>query len=185
MRAFASATALMAFCVAPVFYVAPAWAHGPTRQKVNEAIVIDKPADQVWSIIKNFGDLSKWHPLVASSVADKGNEEGSTRTVVLKGDGSPTFKEVLDKYDPANRSYKYEIDKVDPNILPVNDYTSTITVLPNGKDSSIVMWKGAFYRGYMLNDPPPNLNDRASVGAVVQVYRAGLENLKSIAELAR
>lgn len=179
MRGFALATAFMAFCVAP------ALAHGPTRQKVAEAIVIDKPADQVWAIIKDFDSLSKWHPYVASSVADKGNEVGSTRKVVLKMDGKPGFDEVLDKYDPAHRSYKYEIDKVDPNVLPVNDYSSTITVLDNGKDSSIVMWSGAFYRGYMLNDPPPQLNDRASVGAVVQVYRAGLENLKSIAESAR
>jgi len=26
-----------------------------------------------------------------------------------------------------------------------------------------VEWKGAFYRGYTLNDPPPELNDEAAV----------------------
>jgi hypothetical protein len=34
----------------------------------------------------------------------------------------------------------------------------------------------------MLNDPPPELNDENSVAAVVKVYRAGLDNLKKIAE---
>ncbi len=176
MKALALAVSMLAFCSGPVL------AHGPSRQKVQEAIQIDAPPTKVWAIIKDFDALSKWLPPVASSVADKGNEVGSSRTVVLKGLGGPTFVEVLDKYDDAAHSYKYEIPKVDPKILPVNDYTSTISVVDNGKGGSVVLWQGAFYRGYMLNDPPPELNDAASVGAVVMVYRAGLENLKSLAE---
>ncbi len=166
-------------------FSAPALAHGPARQKVQEAIVIDAPAAKVWAVIKDFDSLAKWHPLVASSVADKGNKEDSTRTVVLKYVSNASFKEVLDKYDPAHFYYKTYIDKVDPNVLPVNDYESKISVVPLGKDKSIALWEGAFYRGYMLNDPPPQLNDKASIGAVVQYYRAGLENLKSIAESAK
>ena len=37
----------------------------------------------------------------------------------------------------------------------------------------------------MLNDPPPELNDAASVKAVTGVLRAGLDHLKAIAEQAR
>jgi hypothetical protein len=176
MRVFALAAALIAFCAAP------ALAHGPTRQKIVETVDIDKPADKVWAIIKDFDAISKWHPAVASSVADKGNEVDSKRTLVLKAPGDPSFVEVLDKYDDAGHSYKYEIPKVDPKVLPVNDYTSTISVLDNGKGGSTVEWKGAFYRGYMLNDPPPELNDEASVAAVRGVYRAGLDNIKTLAE---
>jgi hypothetical protein len=58
-------------------------------------------------------------------------------------------------------------------------------VIDNGKGGSTVEWKGAFYRGYMLNDPPPELNDEASVAAVRGVYRAGLDNLKKIADAAK
>jgi uncharacterized protein YndB with AHSA1/START domain len=176
MRVFALAAALIAFCAAP------ALAHGPTRQKVVETIDIDKPVDKVWAIVKDFDAISKWHPAVASSKTDKGNEEGSTRTLVLKAPGDPSFAEVLLKYDAAEHSYKYEIPKVDPKVLPVNNYTSTITVLDNGKGGSTVEWKGAFYRGYMLNDPPPELNDEASAAAVRGVYRAGLDNIKKLAE---
>ena len=39
-------------------------------------------------------------------------------------------------------------------------------------------WRGAFYRGYLNNDPPAELNDEAAVAAVSGVYRAGLEALK-------
>ena len=40
----------------------PAAAHGPTRQKVTETISIDATPDAVWSRIKDFDALSKWHP---------------------------------------------------------------------------------------------------------------------------
>jgi hypothetical protein len=178
MKIFALAAALIAFCTAP------ALAHGPTRQKLVETVEINKPVDQVWAIVKDFDGIAKWHPAIASSVADKGNEVDSSRTLVLKAPGDPTIVEVLDKYDAAGHSYKYEIPKVDPKILPVNDYTSTISVLDDGKGGSIVEWKGAFYRGYMLNDPPVELNDENSVAAVKKVYRAGLDNIKKIAESA-
>jgi hypothetical protein len=146
---------------------------------------IDRPVDKVWAVMGDFDALSKWHPVIASSVADKGNTEGSVRHLVLKAPGDPSFDEVLVKYDAAAHSYKYEIIKVDPKILPVNNYTSTITILDNGKGGSTVEWKGAFYRGYMLNDPPPELNDEASVKAVQGVYRAGLDNLKKMVESAK
>jgi hypothetical protein len=179
MKSLALAAAFLCAALA-----APAWAHGPTRQKLVETVEIDKPVEKVWAVIQNFDALSKWHPAVASSVADKGNEEGSTRLVVLKAPGDPSFAEVLLKYDAAGHSYKYELPKVDPKILPVNNYTSTLSVLDNGKGGSTVEWKGAFYRGYMLNDPPPELNDENSVAAVKGVYRAGLDNLKKIVEAA-
>ena len=59
----------------------------------------------------------------------------------------------------------------------VTNYTSTITVTPDGDAKSTVEWRGAFYRGYMNNDPPPELNDEAATQAVTGVYRAGLDAL--------
>ncbi|MCW2274504.1 SRPBCC family protein [Rhodoblastus acidophilus] len=178
MRALALAAAMVAMSAFS------ATAHGPTRQKIVETVDIDKPVEKVWAVMGDYDALSKWHPVVASSVADKGNEVGSVRHLVLKAPGDPSFDEVLDKYDVAGHSYKYEIPKVDPKILPVNNYASTITVLDNGKGGSTVEWKGAFYRGYMLNDPPEELNDESSVKAVRGVYRAGLDNLKKMVESA-
>ena len=67
---------------------APGLAHGPTRQKVSEKVTIEAPADAVWAKIKNFNALKDWHPAVAESPSDKGNAEGSVRTLKLKGGGT-------------------------------------------------------------------------------------------------
>jgi len=47
---------------------------------------------------------------------------------------------------------------------------------------SVVEWKGAFYRGFMNNDPPPELSDEAGVKAVSDIYKSGLAALKAKAE---
>ena len=154
-----------------------ALAHGPTRQKVVEKITIDAPADAVWAQIKDFDALAKWHPAVAESPADKGNTEGSVRTVKIKGGGS--LVESLERYNAEGRSYTYRAK--DGGALPVTNYTSTITVSGDGAKST-VEWRGAFYRGFPNNDPPPDQNDEAAVKAVTGVYQAGLANLKSLAE---
>jgi hypothetical protein len=69
-------------------------------------------------------------------------------------------------------------------VLPVNNYSATIVVLPAGGESK-VEWRGAFYRGFPNNDPPPELNDEAALKAVGKIYRAGLESLKQKVEAAK
>lgn len=154
-----------------------ALAHGPTRQKVTEQVTLDAPPAAVWAKIRNFDALKDWHPAVASSPADKGNQEGSVRTLTLKGGG--TLIETLEAYDDAKMRYSYRAK--DGGALPVTNYTSTISVRPDG-GKSIVEWRGAFYRGYPNNDPPPDQNDEAAVRAITGVYQAGLANLKKIVD---
>jgi len=160
---------------------APAFAHGPSRLKVVEKVEIAKSPDEVWAMIKNFDGIAKWLPGAVSSPADKGNEIGSTRIITLKSGGKIT--EQLERYDDAGRSYFYRITDVDVKVLPVNNYSSTLEVKPgaDGK-SAVVEWRGAFYRGYPNNDPPPELNDDAAEKAVTGVYRSGLDHLKEMAE---
>ena len=154
-----------------------AHSHGPTRQKATEKIAINAPADVVWAKIKNFDSLKDWHPAVAESPADKGNAEGSVRSLKLKGGG--TLTETLESHDDAGKKYSYRAK--DGGALPVTNYTSTIRVTAEGK-ATVVEWRGAFYRGYPNNDPPPDQNDEAAVKAITGVYKSGLENLKKIVE---
>jgi len=152
----------------------PAVAHGPTRQKVSERISIAAPAAAVWALIGNFDALKNWHPAVAESAADKGNDEGSVRRVVLKGGGQ--LVETLENYNAAQMKYSYRAK--DGGALPVTNYTSTISVTADG-NQSVVEWRGAFYRGYPNNDPPPDQNDEAAIKAVTAVYQGGLAELKA------
>ena len=159
-------------------------AHGPTRKKVAETIAINQPPEKVWAVVGNFGDMS-WLPQVAKTEATGGNtivdpgddSKNPTRRLTLK-DGA-TIDEVLYKYDPEKMSYSYRITSVDVKVLPVTNYSSTITVEPAADGRSTIEWRGAFYRGYPNNDPPPELNDEAAIKAVTDLYREALAALKT------
>lgn len=153
-----------------------AWGHGPTRQKVTESVTVKAAPEEVWAKVKDYGALEKWHPAIEKTVADKGNAVGSTRTLTLKGGG--TVVEELESYSDADRKLSYRMK--DPGPVPVANYSSTISVKPGDGGGSVVEWRGAFYRKYMNNDPPPEQNDEAAVKAITGIYQAGLANLKSM-----
>ncbi|MBR0798058.1 SRPBCC family protein [Bradyrhizobium jicamae] len=161
--------------VAALAVLGAAWAHGPTRQKVRESIEIDAPQAKVWATIGNFQDMG-WLVGVSKTEGDKGNEIGATRRLTLS-DGA-TIDEELYKYEPDMLSYSYRITAVDVKVLPVTNYSSTLTVSPASGGRTKLEWAGAFYRGFPNNDPPPELNDEAAIKAVSGLYRAGLEGLK-------
>ena len=165
-----------------------ALAHGPTRQKVKESVTIDAAPDKIWKVMGNFQDMS-WVPGIKSTTGTGGNavdpknddKELAHRTLTLESGG--VIEEGLFKYDASEHVYSYRIDKVDTKVLPVNDYSSTISIeAAEGGKGSTVTWKGAFYRGFMNNDPPPDMDDAASKAAVQKIYKAGLDNLKKKVE---
>ncbi|MGQ0456568.1 MAG: SRPBCC family protein [Hyphomicrobium sp.] len=151
-----------------------AQAHGPTRQKVTETIEINAAPDKVWAVIGNFQDMG-WHPAFTKTQGAGGNAPDATRKLTL-GNGA-TIDEKLTKFAAEAKSYSYEITNVDVKVVPVTNYASTISVSGEG-DKSKVEWKGAFYRGYVNNDPPPELSDEAAVKAITGVYKDGLAALK-------
>ncbi|WP_156386717.1 SRPBCC family protein [Aureimonas sp. Leaf454] len=173
-------SAFAALLLVPALLPAGASAHGPTRQKVTESVEIAAPPAKVWAKIKEFGDMS-WHPDVASTNAAPGNVVKTTRLVVLKNGGELTQE--LYKYDDAKMTVSTLLPQVDVKVLPVNNYSDTITVKP-GKtpESSLVEWRSAFYRGYPNNDPPPELNEEAAIKAVTAFTLSGLGGLKTAVE---
>ena len=151
-------------------------AHGPTRQKVTKTIEINAPPEKVWAVVGNFQDMG-WHPAIEKTEGKGGNEIDATRVLFLKGGG--TVDEVLYKYSAEKMSYAYRITKVDVKVLPVTNYSSSISVKPAEGGKSILQWKGAFYRGYPNNDPPPELSDEAAVKTMSGVYEAGIAAVKA------
>ncbi len=157
----------------------PALAHGPSRQKVVEKIEIEAPAAKVWAVVGNFQDMS-WHPAVAKTEGTGDNTpDQAKRKLTLKSGG--TIDETLTRHDDKDMTIAYKIDQVDVKVLPVNNYSSTMSVKEEG-GKSVVEWKGAFYRGFMNNDPPPELSDEAAVKAVGDIYKTGLAALKAKVE---
>lgn len=174
MKTITLAVAAMAALVA-----ATAQAHGPTRRKISESIEINAPADKVWAVV---GDVknAEWIQNVAKTDVTGDVPAKFKRTLTLKDGG--TIQETSNKYKPEDKMFSYYIDKVDVKDLPANDYSATITVEPAGDAKSKVEWKAAFYRGYMNNDPPPELNDQASEKGVGDWIKASLAKLKAKVE---
>jgi carbon monoxide dehydrogenase subunit G len=173
------------------FFTAAVNAHGPVRQKAEEEITINAPAAKVWGIIKNYDDMS-WLPGVKSTTADNGNNKGSIRVITLKDGG--TITEELKKYDDKKMTYAYKITDMSTAktithsgaeekvpVLPVDNYAASIEVEEKG-GATVVSWKAGYYRAYMNNNPPEEMNEEAANTAVNAILKAGLSNLKTLAE---
>lgn len=169
-----------------VFFTAAVSAHGPVRGKMTAIVSIDASADEIWKVIKEYDDMS-WHPAIAGAEADKGNSKGSVRVLTLKSGG--TITEELKKHDDAKMSYKYKITDMstvqtiqhagqdeDVPVLPVENYQATLTVKDKG-GKSVVTWVATYYRGYVNNNPPEELNEEAADAAVTAVLTDGLTSL--------
>ena len=152
-----------------------ALADPPKTLKVTKSADIDAPVDKVWSAIKDFDSLNKWHPGFASDQIVKGdnNKPGGVRKLTVK-DG-PSFTEELLAFDEAKHSYRYRIIE---SPLPLRDYASRISVKPNAKGGSHVTWSGTFKRKSTSDTPPEGENDEAAIKLITGVYEGGLANLK-------
>lgn len=163
-----------AFCALMALLPMGASAHGPSRQKVVSAIEINAPIEKVWAVIGNFQDMS-WHPAFAKTEGTGGNDAGATRVLTLASGG--VINEKLTKYDADAKTMSYEITEVDVKVVPVTNYAATLQARGTA-EKTIVEWKSAFYRGFVNNDPPPELSDEAAVKAITGVFQSGLEALK-------
>ena len=167
-------------------FSAVSYAHGPVRGKMTATVDIEAPAAEVWEVIKNFDDMS-WHPGIKSTDATGGNEKGATRVLTMAGGG--TITEFLKKYDAAKMSYTYKITDMsvvktiqhsgqdeDIPVLAVDNYQGKLTVKKKG-NASVVIWVATYYRGYMNNNPPVELNEETADEQVTAVLKAGLTSL--------
>ncbi|MGR9105320.1 MAG: SRPBCC family protein [Gammaproteobacteria bacterium] len=116
----------------------------------------------------------------------------AVRTLTLDDGG--TIVETIKTYDSKKMLYAYKIsemstvktiqhsgEEVAITTLPVSNYSASIMV-KDKKGGSEVMWKAAFYRGYMNNNPPPELTEEVAVEAISGIFKKGLSNLKTIVE---
>lgn len=140
----------------------------PGSLSATETVTVAAPANEVWAVVGNFGNLGAWHPAVASTeiVAGTNNEPGAKRLLTLGGGGG-TVTEQLKEYDQAGKSYTYVILG---GVLPVVNYRATIDVEPVDDSSSKVTWTGTF-------DPAEGSKPEDVQKAISGVYAAGLANL--------
>ena len=139
----------------------------------NKSVEINAAPAAVWNIVKDFDALNKWHPAFSGDVLTKGanGQVGSVRSLTLK-DG-PTFTEELTAYNDAKMMFSYKIIE---SPLPVDKYTSTMTVTPKG-NGSVITWVGNY-----ITKAGSGKTDADSQGLIDGAYQAGLDNVKKMAE---
>ncbi len=158
-----------------------ALAHGPSRQKVTESIEIDASPDKVWAIVQDFCSIQDWHSGIKTCQSDSG-DIGAIREIELVN--GEKINEKLFKRDAEKLRLQYAMQLEKGRVvegLPIATHGSTITVSDNGGKST-VEWKGAFYRSFPGQQPPPELSDAACIEAVTKMYKDGLQGLKAMAE---
>ena len=139
------------------------------RQQLALTADVAAPPEEVWAVIGAFQEMG-WHPAVASTEGEGGEEPGATRMLTLGALDGPTIAEVLDGHDEGMMTYSYRIKEVAPTVLPVEDYASELSVRPLDEGGSRVEWSGAFY-------PAASMTNEAAMAGVTGVYQAGLDVL--------
>jgi Polyketide cyclase / dehydrase and lipid transport len=139
----------------------------------NKSVEINAAPAAVWNIVKGFDGLNKWHPAFSGDVLKSGanGQVGAVRAITLK-DG-PTFTEELTAYNDAKMMYSYKIIE---SPLPLDKYTSTMTVTPKG-NGSVLTWVGNY-----ITKAGSGKTDADSQGLIDGAYQAGLDNVKKMAE---
>ena len=155
----------------------PTNSHGPSRQKVSESIEINASSDEVWKIVSDFNNFN-WNKSV-EKISASSNDVGAERTIFFKSGES--IKQKLEKIDESKMMVNWRIIETDNKVLPVNSYSAKIFVKPNDTKTKVI-YKSGFYRGFMGNDPPAELNDENSKKKVKIFIVENLNGLKKIIE---
>ena len=153
----------------------------PGYLNVKESVEINASPAKVWSLVKNWNGLHKWHPAFSNTEIKSGenNKVGSYRTLTM-ADGGAKFDEELLGFNDKKKLYSYRI--VGDSPLPVADYSSSIQVKPGkAKGTSVLVWKGKFKRK-VADNPPAGQNDAGAKKTIIGAYQAGLQNVKKLAE---
>jgi hypothetical protein len=104
------------------------------------SVVLDHPADAVWSVIRPFGHYA-WAGVEGETVIEDGQagtEVGAVRRVVMPG---RTIRQKLLAHSDRERSYTYSF--LEP--APVSNYVATIRVTPVAEtDQAFVDWRASF-----------------------------------------
>ena len=137
--------------------------------------VINATADEVWSYVRDFGNIAEWLPSIETCEIEAGAEGeagsgGASVGVVrrLTGANDAVFRERLVALSDADRSLSYEFVE---SPFPVRFLRATVRVAPvTDSGQAFVEWWGVF-------DADAGDEERMVKIFTKAVYAAGLEGL--------
>jgi hypothetical protein len=104
--------------------------------------VLDVPADEVWSAIRDFGKYG-WAGVPSETIIEGGGSGDAVGGVRRVQTGERLIRQRLLSHSDLDRSYTYSL--CDPAPFPVRDYVATLRVTPvvDG-DRAFVEWWATF-----------------------------------------
>lgn len=138
--------------------------------KVFVSSVIDAPAAEVWSRIRDFNGLPRWHPRIADSQIENGepaDRVGCVRSFRLQN--GDQLREKLLALSDYDMSCTYAILQ---GPMPLTDYVSTLRLTPiTDGDRCFAEWSAEF-------ECAPEVEDELVQGVGSNVFQAGFDALK-------
>ena len=139
---------------------------------VRVSSVIDAPIEDVWEIVRDFGELDQWHPEIDDCVIEgdrAGLEIGAVRNLTV---GSETFREKLVEASQSNHYHGYTV--LDAPV-PMNNAVSTLQFYSvTTENQTYGEWEERF-------DAPESAADEL-VDEITTLYEEGFANLRQLAE---
>jgi len=124
--------------------------------------VVDTDSTRTWSVIKQFGGISLWHPAIHESVIESGGPDGLVgciRRLTLQG--GAVLRERLLAVDESKLSFAYCFEEAP---LPVDDYVMTVKLVPlTDQTSTVIQWIARFD----LREPDPQGELLESIRALI------------------
>jgi hypothetical protein len=121
-------------------------------------------AGRVWELLRDFGGIHRIADGIESCKVE-GEGVGAVRTLQLAGGLS--LQERLEAFDDEGRSLRYAIIGEHP--LPLDDYLSTVSVVPEGDERCTIDWSGTFQ---------PKGSEEQVTRMVEGIYRGGIKGIR-------
>ena len=139
--------------------------------KVIRSTIIEAPIEQVWSVLRDFNGHDQWHPAVAQSAIERGEQSdrvGCVRRFKLN-DGSELREKLLTLSD-LEQSYSYCL--LDTPI-PLLNYISHVNLYPvTDGNATFWQWKCSF-------GTPAGREMELQEMVATNIYEAGFEAIRS------
>ncbi|SFS70314.1 SRPBCC family protein [Marininema halotolerans] len=121
------------------------------------------PANTLWNLIGDFGDMKSWGSSNLTSCVQEGTGIGSIRTITIHDSGKDIV--IVDRLDAeTERSYTYSIVS---SPLPYQSYQATMAVKELDGTQSQLTWSSTF--------EPKGITEIEAIEYTKQMYQRGMK----------
>ncbi|MGG7671861.1 SRPBCC family protein [Pseudomonas sp. WC2] len=139
---------------------------------VEYSAVLEGNAERVWSVLKKFGEISRWHPSIVTSEIEGGLADGLTgciRKLVLADGG--VVRERLLSVDDRVLALSYRFEEAP---LPLDNYVATVRLVALTEHrQTLITWVADFD----LQEPNTAEHYQALIRGLIVEGHKGLQTL--------